>query len=672
MHGRHAETTLSARYCPMGDRMKSFTTLMAVFAAALLLVRPAHAEPPASEDMFLGELPQVLSATRLRQPLSETPASVTVIDRQMIEASGALDIPSVLRLVPGFQVSHVINGNQYTVTYHGLSDAYARRMQVLIDGRSVYTASFGGVQWGEIPLAMEDIDRIEVIRGPNGAAYGANSFSAIINIITQDAAEARGGLAKYTRGDVNTRNGLLRYGGGTDDFDYRLTLAHREDDGFDVYPNRQRTNLLTYRGDYRASKQDRIESQLGFSGGPRNEGRSANASDPPRDERVRNHFEQLRWTRALAPEEELSVQLYHNYHHTSDTFYALGMVGNEDIHSERYDLELQHTRRLNDSWRVVWGAEARRDRVGGEGWFDTKTLIDSDLYRLFGNGEWRLAPDWVVNAGAMYEHNDITGGDVSPRLALNHHLDLLHTLRLSASRAYRTPSVLENQANAVNRLTSGAVGPLGKLYYTTENLRPEKITAYELGYLGQFPALGLVADMKIFREEIRDIIALPDDNATTPADPYATFRNDGEANINGAEVQLTLRPIQRLRIVFSQAYAHQRGQVLDDIAPTATTYIPTYSSTPVHTRSLLCQYDARHGLSASFAYYKTSAMQFLGGDRQPDTNTLDARLAWKLRMGASRGELAVVGQNLTGDYAEYHRGAVLDKRFYTTLSLDIQ
>jgi iron complex outermembrane receptor protein len=138
---------------------------------------------PLTEEQYFSDIPIVLTATRLAQPATEAPAAITVIDREMIKASGAREIADLLRLAPGFVVSHE-NGYTPIVMYHGLSDEYARRMQVLIDGRSVYAPSGGGVEWTNLPLTVDDIERIEVIRGPNAASYGSNSFLSIINIIT--------------------------------------------------------------------------------------------------------------------------------------------------------------------------------------------------------------------------------------------------------------------------------------------------------------------------------------------------------------------------------------------------------------------------------------------------------------------------------------------------------
>ena len=146
-----------------------------------------------SEEDFLADIDTVISATRIRQPLTESPASITVIDRDMIVASGAIEVADVLRLVPGIQVAYP-QGNQLAVTYHGYGDAFPRDMQVLIDGRSIYQPSFADVEWLFLGVTLEDIERIEVIRGPNTPFDGSNAVAGVINIITKHTVDTQGGL----------------------------------------------------------------------------------------------------------------------------------------------------------------------------------------------------------------------------------------------------------------------------------------------------------------------------------------------------------------------------------------------------------------------------------------------------------------------------------------------
>ncbi len=169
--------------------------------ALLFLQLPAQAQSDATaaEDFF-ADSPLILTVSRMAKPLLESPASVSVIDRQMIAASGVRDIAELFRLVPGFLVGSPI-GNTPVVTYHGLGREFSNQIQVLIDGRSVFIPSFGGVPWSKLPLLIEDIERIEVIRGPNAVTYGANAFLATINIITRHAAEDIGTQYSVTASD---------------------------------------------------------------------------------------------------------------------------------------------------------------------------------------------------------------------------------------------------------------------------------------------------------------------------------------------------------------------------------------------------------------------------------------------------------------------------------------
>ncbi|MGE5027510.1 MAG: TonB-dependent receptor plug domain-containing protein [Betaproteobacteria bacterium] len=200
-----------------------------------LLIGASSAQGAASEGAFLDDIPVVLSASRLSQPVNDAPAAVTVIDRQMIKDSGAWDLSEVFRLVPGMYVAYHSAPNyaaDSTVSYHGLTNAYAQRMQVLVDGRSVYSPLFGGMLWSDIPLALDDIERIEVIRGPNSASFGANSFQGVINIITRHSAETQGKFASLSAGRGRSE-AVARYGSRNGDLSYRLTAGLRNDKGED-------------------------------------------------------------------------------------------------------------------------------------------------------------------------------------------------------------------------------------------------------------------------------------------------------------------------------------------------------------------------------------------------------------------------------------------------------
>lgn len=188
-------------------------------------------EAPSLPFSDANDLPMVLSATRLQQSLFDAPAAVTVIDHQMIEQSGVREILELLRLVPGMVVGYE-SGSEAFVSHHGTSADLARRMQVLVDGRSIYQPLLASVDWIGLPLDIRDIERIEVIRGPNAASYGVNSFFAVVNIITRHPADVTGETVSYRRGENGIEDYHARIAKKVGAVDWQLSLAGKSDEGF--------------------------------------------------------------------------------------------------------------------------------------------------------------------------------------------------------------------------------------------------------------------------------------------------------------------------------------------------------------------------------------------------------------------------------------------------------
>lgn len=182
------------------------------------------------EEGMLDDMPVVLSATQLAQPLNESPVAMTVIDREMIDASGTRTIPELLLLVPGFQPGY-FDGNSPVVTYRGLADEYSRRIQVLIDGRSVYVPALAAIQWSDLVICIDEIERIEVTRGPSAKAYGNNSFLGVISITTRHAIEDHGQKVTIRAGIHDTADAMYHFGGRNESTDYRFTLCTHNNDG---------------------------------------------------------------------------------------------------------------------------------------------------------------------------------------------------------------------------------------------------------------------------------------------------------------------------------------------------------------------------------------------------------------------------------------------------------
>ena len=215
---------------------RRFLPPAAAFLTLTFLHGSVHALEPVllSENDFFIDIPEVTSATRMPQKISEAPASMTVIDRDTIEASGLQTIPDLLRLVPGFQ-SYMSGSNSFGVTYHGASDTYPNQLEIMVDGRSVYLPLLSTVSWETLGIHIDDVSRIEVVRGSNVPTQGSNAFLGSINIITHEPTASSGINLSTLYGSQNTRNGHLSFADSNGLLSYRISASHEQNDGNDHY-----------------------------------------------------------------------------------------------------------------------------------------------------------------------------------------------------------------------------------------------------------------------------------------------------------------------------------------------------------------------------------------------------------------------------------------------------
>lgn len=621
-----------------------------------------------SEKDFLGDVPIVLSASRLAQPAADAPVAITIIDRDMIRASGFREIADLLRLVPGFYVGRY-SGNEPVVA-RGLVDRYFGRVQVLVDGRSVYTPLFGQVPWSALPLAMEDIERIEVIRGPNAASYGANSFLGVINIITRTAQEDRGTLFSATTGGQGVTDATLRHGGAADKLDYRVTLGYQRDGGFPDRHDDKRIGLLTTRADYRLDARDSVQFQAGLTFGAQGQGFATDPVNNPHDQRITSHFQQLRWQRVYGADDELSVQFHHavtssheatqTQQTTSGAATVLPTYLTLNTDAERYDLELQRTHRLAHGTRIVWGANTRLDRVEAPLYLGSQTNFYTHQSSVFANLEWRPRAAWVVNLGSMLERHSLTGTDFSPRFALSYHFNPQHSLRFGISKALRSPTLLENDAHyslslpvSVGGVTSTVTVPR---FLSDGGLKPERILSRELAYLGEFPRIGLSLDVRVYKDELDDIIDTTTQLNIPTNTKYYVFHNLHTATMEGIETQARWQ-WRDLKVWFG----HSLTRVKSD-------YSSIVDATPRHVYNVLAAYALPRDWKVSVGVYRVSDMTPLNdGSPLKAYRRTDIRLAKELKWSGKPLEIALSGQNIFGPYTEYRDDNVFTRQYFVTL-----
>ncbi len=634
-----------------------------------------------SEDDFLSDIPVVLTATRLAQPITEAPAAITIIDREMIRASGAREIADLFRMVPGFVVSRD-DGHSPIVSYHGLTDEHAVRMQVLVDGRSVYSPVFGGVEWNNLPLAMDDIERIEIIRGPNSASYGSNAFLSIINILTQHASETTGSFIRGTRGSNGEKDVYARYGNTTGDFDYRVTAGVNNDNGFANRADDRRIKIARFRGDYQMNAKDNLMFQTGITDGMR-------AIDSKRlkstDERnVNIVFEQLRWQREINNNESLSLQFFHTLEDIDQVFDvilapAIHIVVDSSTQSERYDFELQHTKQLFEDTRLVWGLGLRQDSADGPhifgtdpatGYTGTRKLFYNNVARLFSNIEWRTRKDTTLNLGAMWEKSTLADQQFSPRVGINFAITPEQSVRFIASRATRTPSLNEAHANfrfPVENYPAPPFNFISQVWVGNGNIKPEKITSYEIAYHANIIRQKLSFDIKRYREKLRGLITLDGNTILNPSDPllggYETYDNLTDADINGIEANLEFFPLQDTRLILSNSYTS-----IDSQNPNLLS-TQLRDSAPKHVTSILAINRFPGGATGSFLFYRVSNSNGLGsGDPLPGYKHVNLRLALPFKWLGATGEVAFVVQNATGKYIDWRSDNIAETQKYVSIS----
>jgi iron complex outermembrane receptor protein len=662
----------------MDHRLRRGRLLRATTVATLLAlaaVAAADAPDAAPESAYFDEVPVVLAGSRLPQRLDTSPVAISIIDRQMIEASGAREVEDVLRLAPGMIVGHSDGSTAY-VTYHAIADRYARRMQVLIDGRSVYSPAFGGVDWSNLPITVDDIERVEVVRGPNAAAYGANAFLGTISITTRrgTAPSAVEAEARSGSGDVSDLRLTAEH--AADRWTARVTAAQSGDDGFEplnLWLDSERTDLLNARFDLDLADGGTLLVETGVTDGWRSAGRPGRRPDPPHDRTVGSAYYNLRWSSALSADSEVTVALFDAQDEVEERYDTLplgaasapynGRIGAKDYSAEsrRTDLEVQHVVRFDERLRVVYGASARVDRVRSEAWLGTTAERRNTLYRAFVHAEWQATAEWLFNAGAMYEDTEITDPGLSPRLTASYALAPGHTLRVGVSDATRTPVIAEQFADQTVTYTPGPL--VDQVLLSTNPLRPETITSHEIAYLGSFPEQRLTLDVRAFQDDIDHLITY---YISTPfPDPDGSskdFANTDKVDLQGIEAQLDWRPHDEWRVATNYSYTHHDAtQVAEDYP----------HSTPTQVGSLLAAWS-RAGFGVSLgAYWRTRFDGLDNLDMVPEHARVDLRFAVPVGPPGADAHLELVVQGLGGTHLDSRDDMAFEPRTYLELRIGL-
>jgi iron complex outermembrane recepter protein len=626
-----------------------------------------------SEKDFLEEVPLVLSVSRLSQRLDETPGAVTVLDRNMIRLSGARDVADLLRLVPGFQTSNAFEGDAPQASYHGAYNGYSSRIQVLVDGRAAYSPYLiGSIGPGLQLVAMNDIERIEVLRGSNSASYGARAFLGVINIVTRDPAETLGAKGSISMGDNGIQDTQASLGWAAGKANFRLGMDRRYDGGLAGSAGADRITRMNFRMDYRPTAVDEVQFRLGGFDTQAGLGYLNDPGRPLRERFYDSRYLQVDWRRNLSLDSDLALGYAHARESYQDAFVfplpapLYGTLIDIGGYALSDTLSLQHTLRMSPQFRLVWGTELRREQVVSKPLYNTAAIQQVDYTRLFGNFEWRFADDsLVLNAGGLLERDSRGSESFAPRVMLNWHMAAGQTLRVGASKAYRPPSSYETSSN-IQFSTNGILLQINRL--SRGNVQAESVLSRELGYLGEFPKLALSLDVRAFHEQIGSpikslVYGLPAGstlftNASGISETSDYVNSEGFL-IHGLEYQLKWRPWMGAQLVLGQSLTtiDSADQVEANAAPKSATTLMWTQKLP-------------GGLDFTLTHQAQSLAKLHSAREVYAFNRTDVRVGWPFRMGSHKADLSLVVQNLGPSFADFDNTLFFQRRAYVNFRVE--
>lgn len=593
---------------------------------------------------------EVTSVSKKAQRLSETASAIHVITDDTIRRSGLHSIPEILRLAPGVNVARV-SATEYAISIRGMEQQYSNKLLVMVDGRSVYTPTFGGVKWESLHVPIEDIERIEVIRGPGATVWGANAVNGVINILTKSTEDTQGTLVSPGAGTEEHAFGTLRHGGKVGEtLGYRVSIGYLDRDHtlrrgeHDASSNQGRVGTAHTRLDWTPSERDQVTftgsyfqqdlrtSNFSYALHPMIPGFLAGQSVVHGQHENWGGNGNFDWTRKLDEDQSIELAGYVDVER-SDTF----QVGET---RRTMDLTLQHNWKLADAddflWGLGWRQNDSRTDEGAPGLSFRKENRREVIWSGFGQLEHVLVPELLTaTVGSKVEWNDITGWELQPSARMLWTPNDWNQVWASVSRSVRTPTRADRDIDLIAAAIPVAPGLYAPFTIVgDEDLGAEVMLAYEIGYRVQ-PSSKVSIDSALFFNDYDNMIT-----TDTPLSPTSlTFDNRSEARVYGAEVEATwqVRNDWRLTGSWTGQRVQERGMRRN---------MGLEGKTPRHQMQLHSYLNVTEQIELDLGLYYTGRRAFkdaFGSYRIGSHWRTDLRLGWK---PCERLEVAVGVQDL--------------------------
>ena len=630
-----------------------------VWALSARVPQAIAQESPGSRD--LGDLSieelmneSVTSVSKREQKLSQVAAAIFVINQEDIRRSGALNIPDLLRMVPGLDVAQ-INANTWAISARGFNHQFSDKLLVLIDGRAVYQPTSDGVYWDTQDVPLEDIERIEVIRGPGATLWGSNAVNGVINVITKQAKDTQGALATAGGGTHDRAFGASQYGGKIgEDASYRVFAKYLDQSslpdltgldsndgwhllhgGFRADGSVTANDALTVQGDIYSGREGAVSGHIV-------------SISPPVNENAKVPFDLSggnilgRWNHVLSSRSDTTTQVYF------ERYTRTGLPVNE--FRSTVDLDFQQHLALGSRQNLIWGAEYRRsaDQIDGtidEDFVPAKRTME--LFSTFAQDEITLRPERVfLTLGTKLEHSNFGAGvEIEPNIRLAWPPSASSTLWGSVAEAARTPSRADLGGDfgvAAFPLPDGT--PAVLVILGSPQRKSEHLLATDLGYRLQ-ASERVSVDLAMFFNNYSRLRSLE------PGVPFfetypvphlqipLVYGNQLHGTTQGLEVSAHFRVTDRWTL--SPGYALLQMHLHTDPTSQDTTSVANVEgSNPRHQAQLRSAVNLPRGFSWDTSIY---FVERLPAQQVPSYTRLDTRFSWR---PVERLELSVVGQNL--------------------------
>ena len=602
---------------------------------------------------------QVTSVSKTEERVSQSAAAVFVITQEDIAHSNATNIPDLLRMVPGMDVAQ-INANTWAVSVRGFDGRFSNKLLVMVDGRTVYTPTFGGVFWDALDLPLEDIERIEVIRGPGGSIWGANAVDGVVNVITKKASETHGGLVVAGAGNVDQGFGAIQYGGTIgNSTDYRVYMKYLDQDhlpGLAGQNGGDGWHMLRggFRSDSALTPRDTLMLQgdlyLGREGTPTIGIPYITAPEPVNTELLVNlsgGFLQSVWNHSFSAHSDTTLEVSYDRYKRDDALHE----GRETL-----GIEFQHHFSGWARQNIVWGVTYRDSDSESQGDLFVSlvpAMLSTQLFGAFVQDEITVAPNRVfLTIGSKVEHNYYTGFDIMPSARVAWVPTPRQTLWAAISSADRNPSSLDASIHADLGSTPGPRGiPVVLNLLGNPRVMDERLVAYEMGYRTMITTQ-LSIDFTAYSNgydhlETEEPAAISFEN--TPPPPHfalpLVYQNLMYGETDGIEIATNWKVASHWTLspgfAFEEVHMHLRPTSQDTTSVNAAE-----GSSPDESGQLRSHFTLRNGLSWDTSAYFVGR---LTDPRVPSYTGVNTGLSWKFREGA---ELRLVGQNLLRDVHE--------------------